>query len=158
MNKEKTNYEISIREVEPIRVAFMKYKGIAGNANKVFPNVFKAIRGKVNGAPFFCYNMMDEETKVGEIELCVPTLEVPSGNGIEVKEVPRIKAVCITHIGPYETLKYAYKAIDEYARNNNVCLEFPFREVYIKGPGMFFKGNPDKYITEILFPVKEGGE
>lgn len=29
-------------------------------------------------------------------------------------------------------------------------------QVYIKGPGMFIKGSPDKYITEIQFPVKEG--
>lgn len=31
----------------------------------------------------------------------------------------------------------------------------PFREVFIKGPGMLIKGNPDKYITEIHFPIKE---
>ena len=47
------NYQIEIREVEPVRVAFMKYKGFAPAANKVFSNVFKAIRGKTNGAPFF---------------------------------------------------------------------------------------------------------
>lgn len=46
------NYQIEIREVEPVRVAFMKYKGFAPAANKVFSNVFKAIRGKTNGAPF----------------------------------------------------------------------------------------------------------
>lgn len=40
------NYQIEIREVEPVRVAFMKYKGFAPAANKVFSNVFKAIRGK----------------------------------------------------------------------------------------------------------------
>jgi len=32
---------------------------------------------------------------------------------------------------------------------------FPFREVYIKGPGMFLKGNPEKYITEIIFPLEK---
>ena len=46
------NYQIEIREVEPVRVAFMKYKGFAPAANKVFSNVFKAIRGKTNGALF----------------------------------------------------------------------------------------------------------
>ena len=43
------NYQIEIREVEPVRVAFMKYKGFAPAANKVFSNVFKAIHGKTNG-------------------------------------------------------------------------------------------------------------
>jgi len=87
------NYQIEIRDIEPIRVAFIKYKGIVTKANKVFPNVFKSIRGKSNGAPFFCYYAMDQQTRIGEI--------------------------------------------------------------YIKGPGMVLKGNPNKYITEILFPIKE---
>lgn len=101
------NYQIEIREVEPVRVAFMKYKGFAPATNKVFSNVFKAIRGKTNGAPFFAYYSMNPETQTGEMELCVPTEENPVGNGIEVKKLPRIRAVCVTHIGPYETLSHS---------------------------------------------------
>ena len=92
------NYAIELKDIEPIRVAYMRYKGIATEANKVFPNVFKAIRGKSNGAP--------------------------------------------------------YIAIDEYAANHKLKLLPPFREVYIKGPGMFLKGNPNKYVTEIVFPIE----
>lgn len=149
------NYEIEIREIEPIRVAYMDYKGIASEANKVFPKVFQAIMGKTNGAPFFCYIIMNPETRIGEIQLCVPTSEIPNGHGIEAKEMPRIKAVCVTHIGPYETLHQAYAAIDRYAAENKILLQPPFREVFMKGPGMILKGNPHKYITEIQFPIKE---
>lgn len=152
------NYQIEIRDMEPIRVAFIKYKGIVTEANKVFPNVFKSIQGRANGAPFFCYYVMDQKLKMGELELCVPTAETPKLNGIEVKEMPRIKAVSVTHVGPYETLHNAYDAIESYARENNLILQHPFREVFIKGPGMLLKGNPKKYITEILFPIKEEEE
>lgn len=38
---------------------------------------------------------------------------------------------------------------------NKIALTLPYREVYIKGPGMVFKGNPDKYITEVVFPIQE---
>ena len=31
---------------------------------------------------------------------------------------------------------------------------WPTREVYIKGPGMIFKGNPAKYLTEIQVMIK----
>lgn len=148
------NYTVEIRNIEPIRVAYMKYKGIVTEANKVFPNVFKAIRGKSNGAPFFNFLSMNSETQMGEIELCVPTVETPMGNGVEVMNMPRVKAICITHIGSYETLSNAYAAIDEYAEKNGLQLASPFREVYIKGPGIFLKGNPDKYITEIIFPIE----
>lgn len=150
------SYMIEIRDIEPVRIAFMRYKGIVTDANKVFQNVFKAIRGKSNGAPFFCYYSVDPKTKEGELELCVPTMEDPIGNGITVKEFPRIKAVCVTHIGSYETLGEAYAAIDRYATEQGIQLQVPFREVFMKGPGMFIKGNPDKYVTEILFPMKEG--
>jgi effector-binding domain-containing protein len=148
-------YQIEIRDIEPIRVAFMRYKGIATEANKVFPNVFKAIKGKTNGAPFINYYVMNQETKMGELDLCVPTAETPIANGIEVKEMPRVKAVCITHIGSYEDLIKAYEAIDQYAAEHNLQLQPPFREVFIKGPGMLLKGNPAQYITEIMFPIKE---
>ena len=30
----------------------------------------------------------------------------------------------------------------------------PTREVYLKGPGMLLKGNPEKYLTEIQIPVR----
>lgn len=147
--------QIEVRDVEPVRVACLHYKGIAAEANKVFPNVFKAIKGKSNGAPFFCYYTMDQETKIGELDLCVPTAQNPSGNGISVKEMPAMKALCVAHKGPYESLHQAYEAIDQYAAEHGLHLIFPFREVYIKGPGMIFKGNPAEYITEIIFPIRE---
>ncbi len=149
------NDQMEIKEIEPIRVAYMKYRGIVTEANKVFPNVFKSIRGKTNGAPFFSYQSMNPETKIGEIELCVPTDAIPFGNGIEIKEMPRIKALCVTHVGTYETLSQAYASIEEYAKQNQLRLAPTFREVFIKGPGMFLKGNPNKYITEIQFPIME---
>lgn len=43
-----------------------------------------------------------------------------------------------------------------YAQENNLILQPPFRGVFIKKPGMSIKGNPDNDITEILFPLKEG--
>lgn len=148
-------YKVELREIEPIRVAFMKYKGIATEANKVFPNVFKAIRGKVDGAPFFNYITMNPETKFGDIELCVPTAMTPNGNGVEVKETPRVRALCVIHKGSYETMFQAYQEIDAYAKQNGIKLHTEFREVFIKGPGMLLKGNPEKYITEIIFPIEE---
>ena len=149
------NYKIEIKDVEPIRVAVMSYKGAVKGASKIFPNVFKSIQGKNNGAPFIYYHVVDQETGIGEMELCVPTAQTPNGNGITVKDIPRVKAISVTHIGPYESMQGAYQTIDCYAAENKLILQPPFREVFIKGPGMILKGNPKKYITEILFPFKE---
>ena len=80
---------------------------------------------------------------------------MPCTQDIEVKRMPRIKAVCVPHIGSYATLPLAYAAIDQYAVKHSLKISAPFREVFIKGPGMLFKGNPKKYITEIQFPILE---
>lgn len=148
-------YQVEIKSVEAMRVAYTKYKGEVKRANKVFPSVFKAIRGNSNGAPFFTYYSMNLETKEGELELCVPTEAEPEIKGIEVKVMPRVKALSVTHIGPYETLGEAYATLQTYALQNGIRLVLPYREVYIKGPGMMLRGNPEKYITEILYPIEE---
>lgn len=70
-----------------------------------------------------------EKTGIGEMELCVPTAEDPVGNGVMVKEMPRIKAVCTTHIGPYEKMNEAYAAMDQYIEENNIKVCMPVREV-----------------------------
>lgn len=150
-----TNYQIETRDMEPFAAAYLSYQGPISEAPRLFPEVFKSIRGKANGAPFINYLAMDPETKKGKVELCVPTAETPSGNGIQLKQLPRIRAICTTHTGPYDTLTDAYAAIDCYAAEQNLRLVPPFREVYIKGPGMLFKGNPHTYITEIQFPIEE---
>lgn len=152
------NYKIEIRAIESVTVATMRYKGPVVEAGKQFPNVFKAIKGKSNGAPFFCYHEVNQETGIGEMELCVPTAETPNGNGVTLKELPWEKVVCLTHIGPYDTLPMAYEAIHSHIQENSLSVQPPWREVFIKGPGMILKGNPNKYITEILFPLKEGEE
>lgn len=149
------SYEIEIKDIEPIKVATMRYKGLITEAGKQFPNVFKAIRGNSNGTPFFCYHMVDQKTGIGEIELCVPTAETPNRNGVTLKILPRVKVVCLTHIGSYDGLPAAYDEIHHYIQENHLAIQPPWREVFIKGPGMLIKGNPNKYITEILFSLKE---
>ena len=139
------SYHMEIKEIEPIRIAFMRYKGLSDQANKVFPNVFKSISGRSNGAPFFCYYKMNPDTKYAEMELCVPT-----------EEIPKVRALCTTHTGPYETLGNAYAAMEQYVKERNWKVQMPFREVYTKGPGMLLKANPQKYVTEIIFPICEG--
>lgn len=46
---------------------------------------------------------------------------------IEIKDMPRIKAVCVTHTGSYETMNQAYDAIDCHAVEQGILL-FPLKE------------------------------
>ena len=148
------NYEIKIRDIEPVLAATLRFSGKHKEAGKHFPDIYKALKGQSSGSPFFCY-YNKEYKETADIELCVPVSEKKELRGIIIKELPRIKAVSTVHTGSYETIRYAYQALTEYITEKKLETELPVREVYIKGPGMFFKGNPDKYITEIIIPLKD---
>lgn len=148
------NYKVRVKEVESIRVAYIKYHGKVENANKIFPTVFKSIKGNKNGPPFFKYLNFDKESKVGDIELSVPTLENPTSDNVLIKILPPVKVLSTVHKGSYETIFNAYKAIEDYALEENIVLSPVFKEIFIKGPGMILKGNPKNYITEIQFVIK----
>ena len=151
------NYEIVVKEFQPITVVSIRYKGKYSDVGKYIGRLYKAAGGNASGAPFNCY--YDEEFKEeADIELCVPTKKLISAGEINGKELPRIKAICTTHIGSYESINLAYKAILDHAAKHNLKCLTPSREVYIKGPGMIFKGNPNKYVTQIIIPFEGEGK
>ena len=45
-----------------------------------------------------------------------------------------------------------WRILDEVERRR-LKTSLPTREVYLKGPGMIFKGNPKNYLTEIQLPI-----
>ncbi|MGC6768847.1 GyrI-like domain-containing protein [Enterococcus sp. LJL128] len=145
--------QISIKNIEPVRVAYRSYQGDVRSAGKLMPSIFKAIRGRNTGAPFFCIYKTDPKTKIGEVELCVPTAEQPAAADVGIKTFPQMRALSLIHKGSYDTLAAAYKQLSVYIQKNDLTVTGACREVYIKGPGALFKGNPAGYITEILMPV-----
>lgn len=147
-------YEMSIEIIEEQLIAYMSFQGNYANCSEYFPKLFKATKSKVCDAPFNLY--FDTEFKEKAIiETCIPIKERFLAKNIEIKTLPQMKVIKTTHIGRYDSLGYAYKAILDYAKENHIELSSPTKEVYLKGPGMFMKGNPDKYITEIYIPIKE---
>jgi effector-binding domain-containing protein len=66
------------------------------------------------------------------------------------------RAVTLIHQGPYDTKSESYRKIGEYMKECGLKAGIPSRELYLKGPGMIFAGNPKKYLTEIqVIGVKE---
>jgi effector-binding domain-containing protein len=59
----------------------------------------------------------------------------------------------VIHRGRYDQLGRSYaKILSEVERRKQKIL-LPTREVYLKGPGILFKGNPQNYLTEIQLPI-----
>lgn len=147
-------YEISIETTQEQLIACISFQENYANCSEYFAKLFKVAKSKVCYAPFNLYYDTDFKEKA-IIEACVPIRERFQAKNIEIKILPQTKTIKTTHIGKYDYLGHAYKAILDYAKENRIELGKPTKEVYLKGPGMFMKGNPDKYITEIYVPIKE---
>ncbi len=147
------NYEIEIKMVPAVLVTSIRYQGKYNELGNYIGTIYKNLKGNANGDPFNCY--YDEGYKeIADIEICVPTKKKISNSEVSSRELPPIRAISTIHYGLYEEIGKAYKAIFDYAVSNNLKCITPSREIYIKGPGMVFKGNPNNYITEILVPVE----
>ena len=59
------------------------------------------------------------------------------------------------HKGPYEKEMITTEAMKKYIAENGFEIAGTHEEIYIKGPGMFGKGNPENYKTIIRYPVKK---
>lgn len=147
------NYKISQDILQEQYVAFISFQGTYAHCSENFSKLFKAAKSKSQGAPFNLY--YDNEFKENAtIQSCIPIKEKFQTSHIQFQTLPQTKVLKTIHIGKYELIGYAYKAIIDYAKKNNIKLLTPAKEVYLKGPGMFMKGNPNKYVTEIYIPIK----
>ena len=147
------SYKIEVKEIAPVTVASIRYKGKYSDVGMYIGKIYKAVKKSGAGAPFNCY--YDAEFKEdADIELCVPTTKLINDSSISAKKLPAIKAICTTHTGSYDKLNLAYKALLDYANEYNINCLAPSREIYIKGPGMIFKGNENNYVTEIIIPFE----
>ncbi len=74
---------------------------------------------------------------------------------MECRKLAGCKAATIIHKGHYESVGPSYQKLFEYINKNKLTMKLPFREEYIKGPGLFFRGNPKKYLTKVIVPIEE---
>lgn len=146
-------YVIEIKEIKAVNVLSIRFQGKYKELGRYVPLLYKAAKDACSGRHFSCY-YTEGCTDWADIELCLPVKRPVICADAVYKTIPGITAVSARHFGSYETLYRAYKALFQYANNESLRLSLPAREVYVKGPGKLFYGNPDKYITDILMPFK----
>ena len=75
-------------------------------------------------------------------------------DGVNVRTLPGGHGLSLIHRGPYDQLGRSYAKILQHANERKFNLALPTREVYVKGPGLIFKGKSKNYLTEIQLPFK----
>jgi DNA-binding transcriptional MerR regulator/effector-binding domain-containing protein len=147
---EESSYSVGEKVVEEVFVAGLRWKGHYGDVGKIFAKLGKLAGRNIRGKPMNLYYDCEYKENDADIETCYPAANNTKKSGeLIVRTLPGGKCVSLIHKGPYENLSRSYAKIMEYIQNKKYETTLPIREVYLKGPGMIFRGNPKNYLTEI---------
>ena len=87
----------------------------------------------------------------------LPEIKNPGDLKVSITKWPYGTVAEILHKGPYATEKETVRRLTNYVTEQGYTIVGTHEEEYLKGPGMFGPGNPDKYLTIIRYQVKKTG-
>jgi DNA-binding transcriptional MerR regulator len=139
--------------LEPLLVAGIRMQGRYDECGKAFARIARRFGRRLCGKPLLLH-YDTEYREPADYEACIPVRGGKDGDGIVVRELPGGPCFALLHLGPYPDLGRSYARIIEHLKRAGRMPLVPTREVYLKGPGMLFRGNPKKYLTEIQMLVE----
>jgi effector-binding domain-containing protein len=153
------SFQVEEKVVDALLIAGVRMKGRYGDCGRGFAQIGRCFGRHVCGKPFLLHYDAEFQEDDADFEACMPVRNGSdrkggSRDGISVRELAGGRCVTLLHKGPYEELGRSYARILDHVKQNGHEIELPTREVYIKGPGMIFRGNPKKYLTEIQMLIK----
>jgi DNA-binding transcriptional MerR regulator len=150
--------EVQEKEVPAMLIAGIRMKGKYTEIGPLFGKLCRGAGGAAKASPMTLYYDTEFKDVDADFEACVPLKKQKEVAGASVRELPGGKCVTLLHKGPYEELHGTYERILKHVKEKGYGIAGPIREVYLKGPGMIFRGNPKKYLTEIQIPVESARE
>ncbi len=155
MAMKNASYDVEEKQVHPMLIAGVRMKGKYSDCGKGFSQIGKQLGRFINGKPFLLHYDTQYRENDADFEACMPIRQTKPVDGISIRELPGGRCVSLLHKGPYEQLGRSYEKILEFVKVQGYEMQTPSREIYLKGPGMIFKGNPKKYLTEIQMLLKQ---
>lgn len=152
---QKVNYDIQTKTLDEMLIAGVRMKAKYSECGKGFGQIGRKFGRMICGKPLILHYDTEYKEEDADFEACMPIKKGTSKDGVDVRKIPGGKCISLMHLGPYDELGRSYEKLFNYAKENGLEIQWPTREVYIKGPGMIFRGNPQKYLTEIQLPVKD---
>lgn len=153
-----STYAVEEKVLEPVRIAGVRMKGHYSECGRGFGRIGRSFGRHVCGKPMLLHYDAEYKEADADFEACMPVRPSATGakaaDGITVRDLPGGRCVSLLHRGPYDQLGRAYAEAFRYVKDKGYAVTLPTREVYHKGPGMIFKGNPKNYLTEIQLPVE----
>jgi DNA-binding transcriptional MerR regulator/DNA gyrase inhibitor GyrI len=147
------NYEVQVLELAPLLVGGIRMAGRYSDCGSGFATLGKRLGRHIAGKPLCLFYDGEYRDEDANFEPCMPLRKPVAAEGISVRELPGGRCVSLMHRGPYAELSRTYARALRYVKEHGYQLQVPCREVYHQGPGMLFRGNPKKYLTEIQLLV-----
>jgi DNA-binding transcriptional MerR regulator len=148
-------FEIEEKDLDTILIAGHRMRGRYQEIGKGLGLVCKKMGRHANGKPMTLYYDGEYKEDDADFEPCVPVRKGKDADGIMIRELKGGRCVSLIHKGSYETLRNSYKKLFGHINEKGYKTATPTREVYKKGPGLIFKGNPKNYLTEIQVMIED---
>jgi DNA-binding transcriptional MerR regulator/effector-binding domain-containing protein len=147
-------FRLEEKVIDPILVAGIRTTGRYANCGPVFARIGKSDGRHICGKPMMLHYDSEYREDDADFEPCMPVRKCQPVDGISVRQIPGGRCVSLIRKGPYDQLGKSYAQVLDYVRGKGYHVQATTREIYHKGPGMIFRGNPKNYLTEIQFLVQ----
>ena len=150
---DRSSLSVEEKRVEPMLIAGIRMRGKYSECGRGFAQLAKAVGRYISGKALCLYYDCEYRDDDADFEPCFPIRKEVAVAGISIRSLPGGSCLALIHRGPYDQLGRSYAKILKQAHEQKRSITLPTRELYVKGPGMIFKGNPKNYLTEIQLPV-----
>jgi len=147
--------EIQEKAIEPMLMAGIRMKARYDQCGNAFGRIARSMGRHICGKPFILHYDDEYKDEDADFEVCMPVRAARAKPEISVRELSGGRCASLQHKGPYDQLGRSYARILNYMKEKNYAFVTPTREVYWKGPGMIFRGNPANFLTEIQILIDE---
>ncbi|MEM7012147.1 MAG: MerR family transcriptional regulator [Verrucomicrobiota bacterium] len=154
MKKDTNQTTIEEKQLDEMLIAGRRMQGRYDEIGKGFKLLGRHAGRFAAGKPFALHYCDEYRENDADYEACFPVRKVIAAEGIDCRQLPGGKALTLVHRGSYETIGAAYERLIAEIKERGLNQQLPSREIYIKGPGMIFKGKPENYLTEIQILVE----
>jgi DNA-binding transcriptional MerR regulator/effector-binding domain-containing protein len=149
-----TSEGVTEKNVHALLVAGIRMQGRYNECGKGFGRLGRSFGRLICGKPLMLHYDSEYREDDADFEACLPIRQRKAVEGVSVRELPATHCVALVHTGPYDQMGRSYAKVLKWIKEHNYKVVLPTREVYLKGPGMIFKGNPKNYVTEIQIPIE----
>ena len=144
-----TTGDVQEKVLPPYLVGGIRTKGRYSDCGPLFGRLGRSLGRHICGNPLMLHYDCEYREDDADFEACMPIRKAVDVSGISFRELAGGRCVSLVHRGPYDQLGHSYAKVFKYINDRHYKILSPTREIYLKGPGMIFKGNPKNYLTEI---------